>query len=220
MEGARRWCGLLCVAAIASPVWPAAPDQDIAVRVDRNGSEIVVDVDCPVRAPLAMVWEVLTDYDNMTGYISNLQYSGVQSRVDNMLIVRQKGKATRGPFSFAFDNVRAVDLLPYTEIRSQLVNGTLKASTFTTRIVEGGGLVHIVNSGRYTPDVWVPPLIGPAVIEAETRKQFSEIRLEILRRSERLAVGLDPPPSPLSGAEDVDSSTDPPSRNRSDPKPR
>jgi len=37
--------------------------------------------------------------------------------------------------------------------------------------------------------VWVPPLIGPAVIEAETRKQFEEIRAEILRRS-ALASGM------------------------------
>jgi hypothetical protein len=31
--------------------------------------------------------------------------------------------------------------------------------------------------------MWVPPYVGPAVIEAETQKQFGEIRTEILRRS-------------------------------------
>ena len=35
----------------------------------------------------------------------------------------------------------------------------------------------------YTPNAWVPPVIGPALIEAETRKQFGELRREILRRS-------------------------------------
>ena len=94
------------------------------MHVEKNGAEIVVEVDCPVQAPVAVVWNVLTDYDNMTAYISNLQYSGVQSRVDNALVIRQKGKATRGPFGFAFDNVRTVELLPYTEIRSQLISGT------------------------------------------------------------------------------------------------
>jgi hypothetical protein len=33
--------------------------------------------------------------------------------------------------------------------------------------------------------MWVPPWIGPAVIESETRSQFGEIRAEILRRSAR-----------------------------------
>jgi len=34
--------------------------------------------------------------------------------------------------------------------------------------------------------MWVPPYIGPAVIEAETRKQFGEVRTEMLRRSAML----------------------------------
>ena len=178
------------LAAFASLTWAA--NADIVVHVKKEGPEIVVEVDCPVRAPVPTVWDVLTDYDNMTRFISNLQYSAVQARVDNMLKVRQTGKATRGPLSFTFDNVREVELRPYTEVRSRLISGDLKASAFTTRIVEVDGLVHVINSGRYTPKVWVPPLIGPALIEEETRKQFSEIRNEILRRSERRAAELVP----------------------------
>ena len=128
----------------------------------------------------------------MSRFISNLQYSGVQGRVDNVLKVRQSGKATRGPLSITFENVREVELRPYTEIRSRLISGDLKASAFTTRLVEVDGLVHIINSGRYTPKMWVPPMVGPALIEAETRKQFAEIRTEVLRRSERRAAELAP----------------------------
>lgn len=189
-----RWLLVLWIAASAVPVAVAVPsaqvepDADIAVHVRKEGSEVVVDVDCPVHAPRPVVWDVLTDYDNMSSFLSNVQYSGVRDRVDNKLTVRQKGKASRGPFSFAFDNVRAVELLPYTEIRSELISGDLKASSFTTRIIDRDGIVHIINAGRYTPNLWVPPLIGPAVIEAETRKQFGEIRTEILRRSQRRAA--------------------------------
>jgi hypothetical protein len=187
----RHWLAVLWLAASAIPVAaaiPAAtadPDADILVHVRKAGAEVVVDVDCPVRAPLPVVWDVLTDYDNMSGFISNLQYSGVRDRVDNVLTVRQKGKASHGPFSFAFDNVRSVELVPFTEIRSNLISGDLKASSFTTRIVDVGGQIHIRNSGRYTPNFWVPPLIGAAVVESETRKQYGQIRAEILRRSDR-----------------------------------
>ncbi len=78
------------------------------------------------------------------------------------------------------------------EVQSRLISGEPKGSAFTTRIVDVDGLIHIVNSGRYTPNIWVPPLIGPALIEAETRKQFGEIRTEILRRGERRAAELTP----------------------------
>ena len=190
----RRWVAALCLTAVALPLAaaaaslpaaPASPDQDIAVRVQKAGAEILVDIDCPVRAPVSIVWDVLTDYDNMATFISNLTFSGVERRVDNVLTVRQKGKVTRGPLSFAFDNVREIELVPVAEIRSRLVSGDLKSSFFTTRIADLDGLVHISNSGRYTPNVWVPPLVGPALIEGETRKQYAEIRAEILRRAAR-----------------------------------
>ena len=184
---------LACGLALAlGPAWADAADGDIVVHARKEGAEIVVDVDCPVRAPVRTVWDVLTDYDNMSRFISNLEYSGIQGRTDNFLTVRQTGKATRGPLSIRFDNVREVELRPYTEVRSRLVSGDLRASVFTTRIVDGDSVVHIINSGRYTPKIWVPPLIGPALIEEETRKQFGEIRTEILRRSQRRAAELGP----------------------------
>jgi polyketide cyclase/dehydrase/lipid transport protein len=189
---ARQWLLACCGATVAVFASAAAPDEDIVVHAKKDGAEIVVEVDCPVRAPVLTVWDVLTDYDNMSRFISNLQYSAIQGRVDNVLKVRQYGRATRGPLTITFDNVREVELRPFTEVRSRLISGDLKASAFTTRLVDVDGLVHIVNSGRYTPKLWVPPLIGPALIEAETRKQFGEIRTEILRRSERRAAELAP----------------------------
>ena len=186
----RLAIAMVWLAAVAGPALAVTPDQDIFVDVKKDGMAVVVNVDCQVQAPLSIVWDVLTDYDNMASFISNLQYSGVQGRIDNVLEVRQTGKATRGPLSYSFDNVREVELVPYSQIRSRLIRGDLRDSAFTTRIVEADGLIHIVHSGRYTPKIWVPPLIGPALIAAETRKQYGEIRAEILRRSERRAAGL------------------------------
>ena len=190
----RAWTWLVAcwLATLAVSGWAATADEDIVVHAKKEGAEVVVEVDCPVRAPVLTVWDVLTDYDNMSRFISNLQFSGIQGRVDNVLKVRQYGKATRGLLTITFDNVREVELRPFTEVRSRLISGDLKASEFTTRLVDVDGLVHIINSGRYTPKMWVPPLIGPALIEAETRKQFGEIRTEILRRSERRAAELAP----------------------------
>ena len=193
----RRWLLAFGIAAAALPIAamaatfppPVVPaDQDIVVHVETAGADVLVDIDCPVRAPPRIVWNVLTDYDNMARFISNLQTSGIERRTDNVLTVRQTGKVNRGLFSFAFDNVREIELIPPTEIRSRLVSGDFKASAFTTRIVEVDGIVHVMNSGRYTPNLWVPPLLGPALIEGETRRQYGEIRTEIMRRAARSAA--------------------------------
>jgi hypothetical protein len=180
---ASAFAALLLVVLPLS-AWAFDGNEDIGVRVTKNGQHIGVDVDCPVDAPASIVWEVLTDYDHMAQFISNLEHSGIEESAGDVLRVRQKGRASRGPLSVTFENVREVELVPHREIRSRLVSGDLKASDFVTRIVEVDGRIRIVNSGRYTPNIWVPPIIGPALIEAETRKQFGEIRAEILRRSE------------------------------------
>jgi hypothetical protein len=189
MTRSGPWLAVLWLVAASVSAASAVSDEDIIVHVRKDGQEIVVEVDCPVRAPMQVVWDVLTDYDNMSRFLSHVQYSSVRSRIDNVLTVRQKGRANGGPFSFAFDNVREVELRPYTEIRSRLISGDLKASAFTARIVSAGEIVHIVNSGRYTPNIWIPPLIGPALIEAETRRQFREVRAEIRRRGEQAGIG-------------------------------
>jgi hypothetical protein len=178
-----RIIAVLALATLPLAGLRAAVDEDIEVRVKKEGAEVAVHVDCPVNASVAVAWEVLTDYDHMSEFLSNVQSSSVQARDGHTLQVYQKGKATRGPLSISFENLREVVLVPFQEIRSRLISGDMKASAFTTRVVDGGTLVHIINSGRYTPKIWVPPVIGPAMIEAETRKHFGELRSEILRRS-------------------------------------
>ena len=183
---APRFLFAVLLAVVPLCAWSFAPNEDIVVKVRKEGPTVAVDVDCPVNAPWGVVWEVLTDYPNMPQFISNIQYSVIEEAAGDTLHVHQKGKASRGPISVTFDMVREVKLVPQTEIQSRLISGDLKSSDFVTRIVRAADGVHILNNGRYTPKVWVPPIIGPAVIEAETQKQFGEFRTEILRRSAML----------------------------------
>jgi hypothetical protein len=172
-------------AALVLPLPAAAADHaDIAVEVRKEGETIHVSVDWPVTAPPAVAWEVMTDYDGMAKFISNLTQSTVRMHMGNRLQVFQKGKASRGPLSIAFENLREVELVPKSEIRSKLIAGDTMPAHFVTRIEERGGTTHVVHTGSYTPSMWVPPGIGPALIEAETRKQYGEIRAEIARRAQ------------------------------------
>jgi hypothetical protein len=121
----------------------------------------------------------------MATFVSNLQQSVIRLRFGDRLQVYQKGKAARGPLSFAFEYVREITLTPQSEIRSRVISGDTMPAEFTTRIEEHGSQLHIVHVGHFTPAIWVPPVIGTALIADETRKQYGEIRDEILRRAAR-----------------------------------
>jgi len=185
---------VVALLAIAWAAFSAPPsDEDIIVHVQKHGESIVVDVDFLVEATLPETWSVMTDYDHMAQFISDLQYSSIISRVGNTLTVAQRGKASRGLFTISFENVREIVLTPQHEVRSRMISGDLESSDFTTRVIDHGVATEIINHGELVPKIWVPPIIGPAVIEAETRKRFQELRAEILRRKATTAAASQTP---------------------------
>ena len=185
----RAVAPILLTLMAAAQAAPPAADSDIDVHVRQDGNHIAVDVDLPVEATAIQTWNVMTDYENMAKFVSNLQVSRIIEHDGNSLLVMQKGKAQRGLLSFSFENVREIMLTPHSEIRSHLISGDLEASDFTTSVVDHGESSEIVNHGEFIAKVWVPPIIGPAVIEAATREQFQQFRAEIMRRKMQTAAG-------------------------------
>lgn len=159
-------------------------ESGIVVRAEKNGETIIIDAEMNVRAPVAAVWDVLTDYDHMAQFVANVNASKITDRNGNTLTVAQKSSTAFGLLKFSFDNVREVELVPNREIRSKLISGDMKDSAFTTRLVsDGGGITRVLNHGVFIPTMWVPPVIGTAFLESETRRQFAELRSEIMRRA-------------------------------------
>jgi hypothetical protein len=178
----RSW--LLTLLLVSASLCAAVPDdQDIDVKVAKVGSDLVVDVALRVNAGRSEAWRVLTDYDDMVRFVSTLEESRIVRRAGNELDVAQKGKIRIGLLSFPFASVRRIELEPYTEIRSFLVEGDMANSRFTTRLLDEGGATLITQHGQMLPGMWVPPWIGTAIIAARTRQQWQEFRTEILRRT-------------------------------------
>ena len=178
-----RWLLTLFIAATS-----AAHAQGIDVQVTRRGQGVVVDVRATVNVRPAYAWAVLTDYDHMAEFVSVLTSSTVIGRTGDLLQVAQTGQVTKAFMHFSFSTVRAVELTPMREIRSHLIRGDFKSYEFTTRIIEQGSGTILVHHGEYVPNVWVPPLVGPSMIEAETRQQYEELTAEMVRR-QALAEG-------------------------------
>jgi hypothetical protein len=159
-----------------------ASDQDIEVNVEKNGQRVDVDVAFRVNASRNDAWRVLTDYNDMVRFVSSLTSSAIVRQDGNDLEVAQKGNVRFGLLNFPFESTRRIELEPYHEIRSYLIDGDMKTSRFTTRILDEGGTTLILQHGEVVSNIWVPPWIGPAIIAAGTRKQWQEFRAEILRR--------------------------------------
>lgn len=195
MKSASSWWQLLSILALLAAA--ASHAQPVVVRVDRQGEQVVIDVEVTVRVASKHVWAVLTDYDHMASFVSALKSSNVLTRRGNSLQVAQAGEQRHGPFHFAFQTVRAVELVPQKEIRPHLISGNFKSYEFTTRLVDKGSTTLIVHHGTYVPDTWVPPVIGPSVIRDKTVEQYGELIAEMLKRQRasgsKIALSAEPP---------------------------
>ena len=162
----------------------AAFAQPIAVKVQTHGERVIVDVTANVAARREIVWDALTDYDHMPEFVTNLKSSTVLKRQGNQLVVEQAGEAKRAFLHFSFSTIRSVELTPGSEIRSHLVRRDFKSYEFTTRLNgEAIGPTTIEHHGEYLPNAWVPTVVWPAMIETETRSQYTQLIAEMLRRT-------------------------------------
>lgn len=180
---ARYACLLMLSCAIPTALGSEAePDRDVTVSVRKHGDTIVVDVSFNVAATQQETWNVLTDFDHMSEFISNLQSSKVTGRNGNKLQVAQVGKASRGLFNFSFESLREVELMPHSTIRSRLLSGNLQKMDGATQLSPEHNGTHVEFHGESIPNTWVPPVVGLKFIGSEVQEQFREMRAEILKR--------------------------------------
>jgi len=153
---------------------------DVSVRM--QGEEVLVDVRFHVPVTPQEAWAVMTDYDHATEFISKLEKSVILSRTKEMLLVAQKGAMGFGPFSVPIETVTEVLLTPYEKLQGRMISGNMKKNQSTTRLIADASGTRVVYQLESIPDVWIPPLIGRAIVEFETRARFRQLVDEILRR--------------------------------------
>jgi len=176
---ARIAAVLLCLVAAGAK---ADADKSIDVAVRINDHEIIVDVECQVRVTPQEAWSVMTDFDNATRFISKLEKSVILARTGEMLVVWQKGSMGFGPFSVPIETVSEIRLTPLEKMQSHLVSGNMKKNEATTRLIPHAAGTRLVYHLESIPDAWIPPIIGRALVEFETRGRFGELLDEMLRR--------------------------------------
>ncbi len=166
--------------ALAAP----AQEHDLDITVGFESDEIQIDVNMLIDARPREVWTVLTDFEHMAEFISNLSSSRVLTRASNFLTIEQKGKTSTGPLGISFDSVKEIQLSPFQRIRSHLVSGSMKKLEGVTSLNEESGKTRVRFHADAIPGIWLPAFVGRRYIEDETREQFSQMRQEVIRRKQ------------------------------------
>ncbi len=172
------------VALIFACAARAADVDTSGIQVDAriSGGVVTIDSSLHIDADPSDVWAVVTDYDHAAAFISNLDYSRVESRQGNALVVHQKGEAKHWPFTFSFEATRKVVLTPLERLESHLVQGTMKKLDVLTVLKPEGNGTRLTDRRDTIPNFWIPPILGHLFVEHQTRGYFAELRAEIMRR--------------------------------------
>ena len=172
---------LLCLLAVFGEATFGA-EPTVRVSVGQKDDAFIVDATIDVQVPLAIAWEVLTDFDHMTSILSNLKASRVASREGNTWIVRQNGVAKYGLLSFSFESEREIRLEPMKRILAKSLSGTLKRMESESRISEQAHGMQIKYHAESVPDSILARMFGASFVRHEVEEQFLELTKEMLRR--------------------------------------
>ena len=179
-------CLLLLLLLQLSPAFSAElpvaglADDDVEV-VYRDGTYFARFAYAVAVSP-AVALDVLTDFNHMVGVVPNLESSEIVSRRENVFVVRQRGTANFGPFTFPFESQRQIEVLPDGRILARALSGTTKQMHSEMRVQAQGKGTRLEYQVEVVPDRWVPSSIGIRFMSHEIAEQFSGLFREMLRR--------------------------------------
>src|SRR6266404_2175275 len=186
VERVQPW-RISCVVAVllAVQVAPGRAAEDLSVEAERRGERVEVRARALIAAPVAAVWEVLTDYEHLPRFIPGIAKSVVRSRDGARLLVEQSGEARFLFFSFPIEVRLEVTERPPQWISSRAVAGNVRRMTGRYEIQPDAdsGTVLLRYVGEIEPDFRLPPLIGVAALRSTVTDQFTAMVAEIERRA-------------------------------------
>lgn len=178
----RVFAAMFLVGIVAPQSTASEACGDITVRVDIKGELVRVNVEAVVVGTTSEVWAVLTDFEHLPQFISNITSSKVLSRDSNVVRVSQSGKTSFGPLTFEFQSVREITLTPFVKFESRMISGNMKQFYGVTQIETADSATRIRYRSEAIPDTALPLSLGRSLIESETHEHFNEICKEVLRR--------------------------------------
>ena len=191
----RLWCCVLLSLAALNAWSATAPlsETELDIRsallrpCEPGGREdcVKVDVKLHLDAPIEIVWQVITDYQNSAKFISSLKSSSETPLAPNKLQVEQVGRVGWNALNVEIKTIYHVQLNPIEKkIHSVAVGGDLKrVSMFTQLHAKAGGGTLLEYTVTTDPARWAPLLVAEELLKRNAHQSFADLKREIVRRS-------------------------------------
>ena len=179
---------LLLFAAWAGVALGAAP---VSIKASSRGGEVAIEARATIRAPRALIWQTLTDYNHLSEFIPGMMTSHVIGRRGSTAIVAQTGEAGFMLFSYPIRVVVESREEPPSFIGIRVLKGNLKQLDGGYRIETTGhrGDEYVLRwSGLIERPPLLPLFIAVPLMRADIADQFRGMVKEIERR-EALRIG-------------------------------
>jgi ribosome-associated toxin RatA of RatAB toxin-antitoxin module len=163
----------------------AQPAADIRVDARTRDSAVEVTARAVLHAPLDLIWQTLTDYEDLPKFVPCIASSRVVSRQGARSIIEQTGDIDVWFFSYAVHVTVASTERPFQGIDVHLVQGNLRRLDGGYLIVpRPDGSVELTWSGLIEPETPLPAFIRTAILRHSISEQFADMVREIERRAD------------------------------------
>lgn len=154
-----------------------------ARRADKG---VQVRAEAQLDAPVAVIWQVLTDYEHLPAFIPGIAKSVVRERRGNQLVLEQSGEARFFIFSFPVEVTYEVTETPESSVSCRALSGNLKRMSGRYDIEPAGSgskMARLRYAGFVDPDFNVPDILEAAALRSMVEEQFAALVAEIERRA-------------------------------------
>lgn len=176
---------LISLAIAGAPLPLAAADdatQSVTVGIEHKGDVYIVVASLVAPVVPADAWAVLTDFDRMASFMPTLKSSRVLKRVEDNVLVQQRGQMELGAFRMPFESDRMIELVPPGLIRSHQVRGNMQRVDSTTTFTEVPGGTRVDYRVEIVPKLWIPEGVAGPMMRDAVERQFTAVLREIIRR--------------------------------------
>lgn len=164
---------------------PPQHARKVSVEAALRGSGVEVNTASRIRSPYPVIWQTLTDYDHLAGFIPGILESRVVERQGSAAIVHQRGHASFLFLSVPLDVVVESLEEPPFAIGIRVLRGTLKRLDGGYRISEIPDIQDeylLEWSGVIEPSIPIPMYMVMPFLTKHIEDQFLGMVVEIERR--------------------------------------